>query len=114
MEEQGAIPRLTEAIHRFSDVADKLEKLAPGNSGIQSDIRITGMGSFWNGLAIGVAVGVAVVCASWVAFTLGSLQDDQRQDDAFIQATYQQVPAMREHFNRIQQEQSNEQRPDPN
>lgn len=110
MDAQGERGQLAEALDRFSRVADKLNQQGgPANWNI---VQVTGMGSFWNGMAVGVAVGVAVACSSWVAFTLGSLQDDQRQDDAFIQAAYQYAPGMREYFDRIRQEQSIEQRPD--
>lgn len=85
-----------------------------------TDVRIEAGGGAWTmatiaglfgvaGLTIGVALGAAIACAAWVAGSLGDLTDDQRNDDAFIQATYQAVPGLREHFDKIRAEQAEEQ-----
>lgn len=107
MDAQGEGRQLAEALDRFSEKADALIGARPSN---WNQLHVTGMGSFWNGIGIGIALGVAVACTGWVAYALGNMQDDQRQDDAFIQATYQAVPGLREQFDRIRQEQSNVQR----
>lgn len=102
MEDQGDQRALADALDRFSRKADEI--LKSGNTATQT-VRVEGMGSMWNGIAIGIALGASVACAAWVAAALGDLTDDQRNDDAFIQATYQQAPSIRSEFDRIRAEQ---------
>lgn len=85
-------------------LAERILREALGQNTVQT-VRVEGMGSMWNGIAIGIALGASIACSAWVAATLGDLTDDQRNDDAFIQATYQHVPQIRDEFNRIKADQ---------
>lgn len=91
----------------IKSVLERMER-ERGNRNMTT-VRIEGAGSAWAalaaGLAIGVSLGASIACAAWVAATLGDLTDDQRNDDAFIQATYQAVPGLREQFDKIKAEQ---------
>ena len=105
-DEQGellaAIQKLDQSVGRF---------LASGNRNT-TNVRLEGAGSVWGAVAVGIALGASIACAAWVAGTLGDLADDQRNDDAFIQATYQAAPMIRDEFNRIKQEKANVHDPD--
>lgn len=85
-------------------LAERILREALGQNTVQT-VKVEGMGSMWNGIVIGIALGAAITCSAWVAATLGDLADDQRNDDAFIQATYQHVPQIRDEFNRIKADQ---------
>lgn len=85
-------------------LAERILREALGQNTVQT-VKVEGMGSMLNGIAIGIALGAAISCSAWVAATLGDLTDDQRNDDAFIQATYQQAPSIRAEFERIKAEQ---------
>lgn len=111
MSDQGEERELAHAITRFTEAADRISSGRP--SGNWNSIQVTGMGSFWNGMAIGISVGVAVVGAGWVAWALGDIRDQQRQQDAFIQAAYQYAPKWRDEYHKIEQEFSDVQRSDP-
>ena len=91
----------------IKSVLERMERSRASNT---TTVRIEGAGSAWAalaaGLAIGVSLGASIACAAWVAATLGDLTDDQRNDDAFIQATYQAVPGLREQFDKIKAEQA--------
>lgn len=102
MEEQGDHKALAEALDRWSRTAEKL--LQSGNTATQN-VRVEGMGSMWNGIAIGIALGASMVCAAWVGFTLQNIHETQRNNEAFIQATYQQAPEIRERFDQIKAQQ---------
>jgi hypothetical protein len=86
-------------------LVERILKDALGNNTNTTVVKLEGQGPLWGALAVGVALGAAVACTAWVASTLGDLTDDQRNDDAFIQATYQQAPQIRDEFNRIKAEQ---------
>ena len=85
-------------------LAERILREALGQNTVQT-VRVEGMGSMWNGIAIGIALGAAIALAVWVGWALGDLRDDQRQDDAFIQAAYQYAPQLRDEYNRIKKEQ---------
>lgn len=102
MEDQGDQRALADALDRFTRKADELLKTGNSNT---TNVRLEGSGQMWGALSVGIALGSAIVCAMWVGATLGDLTDDQRNDDAFIQATYQQAPSIRAEFDRIRAEQ---------
>lgn len=110
MEDQGDHKALADALDRWSRTAEKL--LQAGNTTTQT-VKVEGMGSMWNGIAIGVALGGAIVCAAWVGFTLQNVHEIQRNNEAFIQATYQQAPEIRERFDQIKAEQAQGQKNSP-
>lgn len=82
----------------------ELDRLVPRNNTTQT-VKVEGMGSMWNGIAIGIALGASMVCAAWVGFTLQNIAETQRNNEAFIQATYQQAPQIRAEFDRIKAQQ---------
>lgn len=92
-----------EVLRRVNKAVERVEGMA-GNSNT-TVVKLDGQGPLWGMLAVGIALGAAIACTAWVAATLGDLTDDQRNDDAFIQATYQQAPQIRAEFERIKKEQ---------
>jgi hypothetical protein len=90
-------------------VLERMERERSHRNTTTQTVRVEGMGSLWNGIAIGIALGAVVVGAAWIATSQASMADEQRQQAAFIAATYQAVPALRAEFDRIQAEQAAEQ-----
>lgn len=107
LNEQGEVARLADALDRFSTKADKI--LSNGNHSV-SKVEFHGTGHVWGSASLGFVCGGVLVGAMiiglWVATAMGDMADDQRQDDAFIQATYQAVPGLRERFEQIKAEQA--------
>lgn len=91
-----------------------LREALGGSKGVTTQVvRVEGMGSMWNGIAIGIALGASMVCAAWVGFTLQNIHETQRNNEAFIQATYQQAPEIRERFEQIKAQQDQGQKNSP-
>lgn len=86
-------------------LVERILKDALGNNTNTTVVKLEGQGPLWGALAVGVALGAAVACTGWVAWAMGDLRDDQRQDDAFIQAAYQFAPQLRAEMDRLKQEQ---------
>lgn len=91
-------------------MASDIGALLPPQAPVQTQIlRIEGANSMWGALAVGLAAGVAmgagIMCAIWVSSTLNDVHEIQRNNEAFIQATYQQAPQIRAEFDRIKAEQ---------
>lgn len=95
-----------EVVRRAHRTMERLENLAESRGNTNTTVvKLDGVGTVWGAVAVGIALGAAIACTAWVAATLGDLADDQRNDDAFIQATYQQAPQIRAEFERIKKEQ---------
>lgn len=112
-----AIPKeerdeLARALNRFNSKADALLDGSLSNTGNQNvtNLRMEGAAKplAWlsAGLAIGIALGVAIGCAAWVAASLANINETMRNNEAFIQATYQQAPEIRERFEELKKEQA--------
>ena len=81
-------------IERFENA---VSKLGSGNSNI---MRIEGAGSVWNGIAIGVALGAAIVCTAWVAGTVQESRIASRQAEAYQKAVYALAPRFAEEIDK--------------
>lgn len=100
----GAVEKSAEEIKRA------LASL-PGNKGMQNltIVRVEGLGAAGMFIALGLCIGLGL----WVGWALGDIRDQQRQQDAFIQAAYQYAPKWRDEYHKIEQEFSDVQRSDP-
>jgi hypothetical protein len=101
--DQGDRQELTAAIDRLDRSLDRFQSSA-GNRNT-TNVRLEGSGTMWGALSVGVALGAAVACTAWVSFTLSNVMETQRNNEAFIQATYQQAPEIRARFDKIKEEQ---------
>lgn len=70
---------------------------AGGNSNV---LRVEGAGSIWNGIAIGVALGAAVVCTAWVASTVQDGHVKAQQAEAYHKAVYMLAPRFAEEIDK--------------
>lgn len=102
MQDASSVDEVVKRVHR---AMERVEEMVAGGNRNTTSVKIEGSGAMWGGLAVGVALGAAIACTAWVAATMGDMRDDQRQDDAFIQAAYQFAPKLREEMDRIKQEQ---------
>jgi len=86
----------------------ELGPLVPRNNN-ETKITITGSGHLFGFAALGFTAGAclaaAVIVAMWTGSTLARYEKVNADQDAFIQATYQIAPQIRDEFNRIKTEQ---------
>ena len=87
-------------------LARELGTFLPKNSNT-TNVRLEGSGNIWGALSVGVALGAAIACTAWVGSEMGEIKEIQRNNEAFIQATYQQAPEIRARFDKIKEEQEN-------
>lgn len=87
-------------------VLERMERERGVRNNATQNVRVEGMGSLWHGIAIGISLGASIVASAWVASTLNRLSAEQLQNEAYISATYQAVPALREHFDKIKAEEA--------
>ncbi len=95
----GAVEKSAEEIKRA------LASL-PGKKGMQNltIVRVEGLGAAGMFIALGLCIGLGL----WVGWALGDIRDQQRQQDAFIQAAYQYAPKWRDEYHKIEQEQDSQ------
>lgn len=85
---RAGMERLDSAIQRLGQ---------PSNSNV---VRLEGAGSIWNGIAIGVALGAAIVCTAWVAGTVSESKIAARQAEAYQKAVYMLAPRFAEEIDK--------------
>jgi len=95
------------AVERLQKELDRLVPRAHNNA--ISNVRLDGSGNVWGALSVGIALGAAIVCTMWVGSKLATIEEIQRNNEAFIQATYQQAPQIRDTFEKIRKEQESKQ-----
>lgn len=89
MDDQGDQRALTAALDRFSRKADEL--LKTGNTTTQT-VRVEGMGSMWNGIAIGIALGATILGVGWISTKLQAQDIAVNQAEAYQKAVYALAP----------------------
>lgn len=89
MEDQGDHKALADALDRWSRTAEKL--LQAGNTTTQT-VKVEGMGSMWNGIAIGIALGATIVGVGWISTKLQAQDIAVNQAEAYHQAVYALSP----------------------
>ncbi len=97
MEEQGDHKALAEALDRWSRTAEKL--LQAGNTTTQT-VRVEGMGSMWNGIAIGIALGATILGTGWIVATLNRQESVVQQGEAYKKAVYMLAPRFAEEIDK--------------
>lgn len=103
MEQIG--PRITGVEHSVKEIREAVERMVENHSGNQNVTRVVVSGGLGS-IAIGVALGATIMGGAWIASTLGNIYETMRNNEAFIQATYQQAPEIRERFDKIKAEQA--------
>lgn len=104
-------PRITGVEHKVNEIKDALERI-DNHSGNQNvtNVRFEGgksvVLSLLVGLVGGVCIGGSVFAVGWIASALDDVRETQRDQQAFIQATYQQAPHIRAEFEKIKAEQA--------
>lgn len=97
MDDQGDQRALTAALDRFSRKADEL--LKTGNTTTQT-VRVEGMGSMWNGIAIGIALGGTIFGAGWVGSSISRQDSVVQQGEAYKRAVYMLAPRFAEEIDK--------------
>lgn len=96
-EEQGDHRALADALDRFSRKADEL--LQAGNTTTQT-VRVEGMGSMWNGIAIGIALGATILGVGWISTKLQEQDVASKQAEAYHKAVYMLAPRFAEEIDK--------------
>ena len=89
MDDQGDQRALADALDRFSRKADEI--LRSGNTATQT-VRVEGMGSMWNGIAIGIALGATILGVGWISTKLQAQDIAVNQAEAYQKAVYALAP----------------------
>lgn len=89
MEDQGDHKALADALDRWSRTAEKL--LQAGNTTTQT-VKVEGMGSMWNGIAIGIALGATILGVGWISTKLQAQDIAVNQAEAYQKAVYALAP----------------------
>lgn len=97
MDEQGDQRDLVEALDRFSRITEKL--LGHGNTNTQT-VKVEGMGSMWNGIAIGIALGGTIFGAGWVGSSIIRQDNVVQQGEAYKRAVYMLAPRFAEEIDK--------------
>lgn len=97
MEEQGDHKALADALDRWSRTAEKL--LQAGNTTTQT-VRVEGMGSMWNGIAIGIALGATILGVGWISTKLQEQDVAAKQAEAYQKAVYMLAPRFAEEIDK--------------
>lgn len=97
MEDQGDHKALADALDRWSRTAEKL--LQSGNTSTQN-VRVEGMGSMWNGIAIGIALGATILGVGWIATKLQEQDVAAKQAEAYHKAVYMLAPRFAEEIDK--------------
>ena len=71
-----------------------------GSGGNSNVVRLEGAGSIWNGIAIGVALGAAIVSVGWVSTKLQEQDVAAKQAEAYAQALYALAPRFAEEIDK--------------
>lgn len=109
------LARITGMQHDVEQIRQHMESIANHREGNQNvtTIRFDGEKSVKTSLLVGfvggAALGVAVVAAGWVAWALSDVKETQRDQQAFIDVTYQNIPVIRSEFDKIKAEQAKQQ-----
>jgi uncharacterized protein HemX len=77
----------------------ELDRLVPRNTTTQT-VRVEGMGSMWNGIAIGVALGATLVGVGWITATQNRQDAAIQQAEAYQKAIYMLAPRFAEEIDR--------------
>ena len=97
MEEQGDHKALAEALDRWSRTAERL--LQAGSATTQT-VRVEGMGSMWNGIAIGIALGATILGVGWISTKLQEQDVAVKQAEAYQKAVYMLAPRFAEEIDK--------------
>lgn len=89
MDDQGDQRALADALDRFSRKADDLLRVGRNTNQI---VRVEGMGSMWNGIAIGIALGATILGSVWISKTLQAQEVTVNQAEAYSKAVYMLAP----------------------
>jgi uncharacterized membrane protein YjjP (DUF1212 family) len=105
-------PRITGMQHDVEEIKRHMEHIANQRDGNQNVTKIVFEGgksavvSLLVGLVGGVCIGGSVFAVGWIASALEDVRETQRDQQAFIQVTYQQLPMLRAEYDRIRTEQA--------
>ncbi|WOS40670.1 hypothetical protein [Xanthomonas rydalmerensis] len=91
--------------HRLEEVADRLSSQVAslrdavnkqsGSNNVNT-VRVQGMGSMWNGIAIGIALGAVIVATGWNVSKLAEMNVRSQQSEAYAKAVYMLAPRFAE------------------
>ena len=88
---------MADALDRFSRKADEI--LRSGNTSTQT-VRVEGMGSMWNGIAIGIALGATILGVGWISTKLQEQDVAVKQAEAYSKALYMLAPRFAEEIDK--------------
>lgn len=96
--------RITGIEHDAQEIKKAVERMSGHQVGSQNGNRIYVSGGL-GAVAVGVALGAVIMGGAWIASSLNDIHETMRNNEAFIQATYQQAPEIRQRFDEIRKQQ---------
>lgn len=87
-----------------ADIKEAVERIS-GKSNNVNTVRIEGAGSIWNGLAVGVALGVAITGGAWMVSAQQRMETSIEQAKAYHAAVYMLAPRFAEEIDQELQRQ---------
>lgn len=81
-------------------LAERILMEALGQNTATQTVRVEGMGSMWNGIAIGIALGATGVGVGWILATLNRQDVMIQQAEAYQKAVYMLAPRFAEEIDK--------------
>lgn len=72
-------------------LAERILREALGQNTVQT-VKVEGMGSMWNGIAIGIALGATILGVGWISTKLQAQDIAVNQAEAYQKAVYALAP----------------------
>lgn len=82
-----------------AEIKEAVERISGKNNNVNT-VRIEGVGSIWNGLAVGVALGAVIVGGAWIISTQQRLEMIAQQSEAYSKAVYMLAPRFAEEIDK--------------
>lgn len=80
-------------------LAERILREALGQNAVQT-VKVEGMGSMWNGIAIGIALGATILGVGWISTKLQEQDVSVKQAEAYQKAVYMLAPRFAEEIDK--------------
>lgn len=80
-------------------LAERILREALGQNTVQT-VKVEGMGSMWNGIAIGIALGATILGVGWISTKLQEQDVAVKQAEAYSKALYMLAPRFAEEIDK--------------
>ena len=81
-------------------LVERILKDALGQGNTVQTVKVEGMGSMWNGIAIGIALGATILGVGWISTKLQEQDVAVKQAEAYQKAVYMLAPRFAEEIDK--------------